>query len=146
MARAYADRITRKVTPTISTAIYAAGDSVGGELAFLIDANQGKIDSLAIYDNDGEAAVLTLYLFDSQPATIADQAAFSVADADRAKLIGIVASGTYNTTAGADIQHGLNIPFNLGSGNTIYGYLVATATPTYTAVDDLTIGLQISLD
>lgn len=142
---------------TVDTNAYTANDVVGGLLTFNV-ANAGGggvIRWASIVDDDNEKAELALYLFDATPTTIADDAAFAPAIADLKKYIGKILFQaadyeTINSNAVAMIGHGvstdlLNIDFNTTNGN-IYGYLVCTATPTYTAVTDLTIRLGIWLD
>ena len=142
---------------TVDTNAYTANDVVGGLLTFNV-ANAGGgglIRWASVVDDDNEKAELTLYLFDQAPTAIADDAAFAPAIADLKKYIGkiLFEAADYQTINGnavAMLGHGvstdfLNIDFNTVDGN-IYGYLVCTGTPTYTAATDLTLRLGVWLD
>jgi hypothetical protein len=136
---------------------YSANDVIGGLLTFDVhNAGGGGIVRWArLVDDDNEKAELTLYLFNSSPTAILDDAAFAPVVADLKNYIGKILFQaadyeTINSNAVALIGHGvstdfLNIDFTTDSGN-LFGYLVATATPTYTAVTDLHISLGLWLD
>lgn len=142
---------------TVGTDAYTANDVVGGLLTFNV-ANAGGggvIRWASIVDDDNEKTELTLYLFSAAPTAIADDAAFAPAIADLKIYIGKILFQaadyeTINNNAVALLGHGastdyLNVDFSTSSGN-IYGYLVCTATPTYTAATDLTVVLGVWLD
>ena len=136
---------------------YSANDVIGGLLTINV-ANAGGggiIRWASVVDDDNEKAELTLYLFRAAPTAIADDAAFAPTVADLKNYIGKILFEaadyqTINSNAVAMIGHGvstdlLNIDFTSLTGF-IYGYLVCTATPTYTAVTDLTVLLGLWLD
>jgi hypothetical protein len=134
-------------------AAYTAGDVVGGMLTFGVAAagaviNGGRIDSLVVTDDDNEKAELTLYLFDSTPTTIADDAAFAPVAADLKNLISktVVAAADFTTVNALAyaIKTGINQVFNTDGKGNIYGYLVCTATPTYAA--DKTLHCQLRIE
>lgn len=132
------------VTPTIDTAIYAANDVVGGLMTFSVPSavNGGVLNSALLVDEDDEKAALTLYLFDAEPTTIADQAAFAPTAADLKKLVCTIGLANYtsiNSLAFCEVPD-INQGF---AADTLYGYLVCVATPEYTAVTDLTAKLMI---
>jgi len=149
-------RIT--VTPTISTAIYAAGDALGGLLTFenarTPFARSGFICGALLKDNSKLNQLIYLVMFDRIFTPTADQAPFSPSDADLANLITIMrfeaadyASFANNSAAmvGFDSLE-INMPFELIEGGTaLYGqlYLGAGMTPTYTAATDLIVDLFI---
>ena len=139
-------RITKALT--ISTSAYTAGDVVGGLLTFDVSgAPEGSLITRALLvDDDNEKAELTLYLFNASPTAIDDAAPFAPVVADLKKLITKVTFAvadyvTVNSNAYA-LKEDLNdmIPANTGS---IYGYLVCTATPTYTATSDLWLAIDL---
>lgn len=144
-------------SPTIDTNAYTANDVVGGLLTFDISnaGGGGVVRWARVVDDDNEKAELTLYLFNAAPTTIADDAAFAPVVADLKNYVGkvlfeVADYETINGNAVAMIGHGVstdlvNIDFPSSSGN-LYGYLVCTATPTYTAATDLTISLGVWLD
>lgn len=135
-------------TPTITAGAYSDGDVVGGLLTFSLAGianNGGFLCTANLTDNDKEAAALRLFLFDDLPATIADNAAFGLTDADNNKCFAIVTLGTYVTLTNTSLAHSdpINKPFVTDKGN-LYGYLVCNgSTPTYTATADLTVTLRI---
>lgn len=135
------------VAPTITAGAYSAGDVVGGLLTFDVSgAPEGSLLTRALLvDDDNEKPELTLYLFNASPTSFADNAAFAPVVADLKKLITKVTFATtdyvtVNSNAYA-LKEDLNdlIPANTGS---IYGYLVCTATPTYTATTDIWLALD----
>lgn len=145
------------VTPTIGVDAYTANDVVGGLLTFNFanSGGGGVVRWARVVDDDDEKAELALYLFNASPTAIADDAAFAPAVADLKKMVGKVLFEaadyeTINSNAVAIIGHGvstdfLNIDFTSASGN-LFGYLVCTGTPTYTAATDLTVTLGVWLD
>lgn len=135
---------------TVDTDAYTANDVVGGLLT--LDAHSiggGLIVDIMLVDEDSAAAPFTLYIFDSKPATIADDAAFAIVIADLRKLIRAVdiAAGDYTTVNSLDYAQktGLNIPFIAQDGN-LYAYLVTTGTPNYTNADALYLRLLVLVE
>lgn len=149
MAYVFDKVIESQVTPTIDDDAYSANDVVGGLLTFNVTSSSGCgiINALRIADDDDEKAALTLYLFNDVPTTIADDAAFAPAIADLKKLIAKIEIAaddytTVNSNAYALIQDLNEVYKAAGTGN-LYGYLVCTATPTYTAATNLTLTLSV---
>jgi hypothetical protein len=125
------------VTITPDTSQYADGDVIGGLLTFSFAAKAGMLVTLIVTENDNEGAVLDLFLFSSEPSTIADNATFAPTFADTQKLLRKIpiAAGDYFTensikVAQIDLQStGSPLPF---SSVTLYGYLVTNgSTPTF---------------
>lgn len=145
----YGNRLVVNVTPTISTSIYAAGDVVGGLMTFPVATagGGGVINQIVITDDDNEKAQATLYIFDAPPTSIADNAAFAPVIADLKLLVAVIAVAsadftTINSNAYA-VKAGINQTYK---GSSLYMYCVCTATPTYTAITDLTFRLTVSAD
>lgn len=146
--------VTISVTPVISTGIYAIGDSIGSLFAFDFTTVAGYvaglwrgavIRALRVFDDDNEKAGCTLYLFKSAPTTVADNAAWAPSYADLKKFSSrvAIATGDYTTVNSNAfvLQEALDI--HLGVSSTVmYGILVATGTPTFSAVSDLTIEID----
>ena len=133
------------VTVTPDTDAYTAGDVVGGLLTFPVmgrNMDGGILQSAVIIDQDSVAAEMTLYLFDAEPSTIADDAAFAPTVADLNKLIRVVtfAAADYVTVNSLDYLVVDDINGVLPK-NQVYGYLVCGATPTFT--NDITIRLMV---
>lgn len=136
------------VTPTITAGAYSAGDVVGGLLTFDVSGASGvfSLKSVRIADDDNEKAACHLYLFNSAPTSIADNAAFAPVIADLKKLVAdvAVASAVFSTLNGnaVALKEALTAIFTVPAGK-LYGYLVCDATPTYTATTDLAIQLTL---
>ena len=135
------------VNITPDTSAYADGDVVGGLLRFDSERGSSAIVSVLVHDDDNEGAVFDLYLFDEEPTTIADNAAFTPTIADLQKRIATIAVDTYATVNSIKVatihlaQTGTIVPF---SGNNLYGYLITNgSTPTYAA--DKTINIRLNV-
>lgn len=141
-------------TPTISTAAYTAKDAVGGLLTFT-DAGRlahgsGIVHAVTIIDKDAEAAELVLVLFDRSFTPTADAAPFDPTDADLANCVGkiTVAASDYqafNDNAVGQVKN-VGLPFQTFADGNLYGQLMCTGTPTYTATSDLVVKLHILQD
>jgi hypothetical protein len=146
----YQEFIKPSVTPTVVLTAYSAEDVVGGLLQFdvsQLSVNGGIINSAILIDEDSQAEPFKLYLFDSLPSTIADDAAFAPTVADLQKLCSVIefAAASYVTVNTFDycIVTDINDVFSTSTGK-LYGYLVANAsTPDYANADTLTITLRI---
>ena len=114
--------------------------------------NSARIRQAHIIDNASEDALLYLVLFDRDFTETADKAVFAVSDADVAHVVAVIEFAvanyaTFNTNSfctmgfvGIDV----NLPVVLVEGGTsLFGQLFAAATPNYTAITDLTVGLVI---
>jgi len=131
-------------------AAYTAGDVVGGLMTFTLPgvAGGGIINSVLLTDDDNEKAEISLYLFDEEPTTIADDAAFAPTAADLKKMIcgPIVFAAADFTTVNSlayAYEGDLNYTFTADGKNQIYGYAVCTATPTYAATKTLHFQMRI---
>ena len=130
----------------VTAGAYSDGDVVGGRIN-LNDlcggGGGGVIRQVLIADDAAQSAVFKLYLYDGQPTSIADNAAFASAMTmeDLEKLVAVIDiaagdivtlnSNTYALKTGLDYAH--------GSGQ-LWAYLVLNgSTPTYAAIDDLTL-------
>jgi hypothetical protein len=136
------------VTFTPDTSAYADGDVVGGLLTFEFSAKTGLIVTVILTEDDNEGAVFDLFLFDSQPSSIADNAAFAPTFADMQKLMRKIeiASADYFTENSikaiqVDLQSsGAPLPFWT---DTIYGYLVTNgATAEFAAAKTVQVRLM----
>lgn len=151
---------THKPTVTISTGIYAAGDSIGGKLT-LSDATRGAgadgkatgvIQTIRLVDQDNEQAEIDVVFFDADPSgtTFTDNGALDVADADMAKIIGYITIAATDYIAFADnavaTKTGLGFAFSLAEGYDLYAAMVVRGTPTYTATTDLALAITVLMD
>ncbi len=135
-------------TPTIDTAIYAAGDAVGGLLTFTnavrFSGGGLRIRKVLLVDKDQEQAPFDLVLFDRTFTNTADQAAFDPTDADLANIVAVVPISVYanfNDNA-VGFSPDLDWPVLL-NGTSLFGQLVTRGTPTFTSSSDLTVILSV---
>lgn len=138
---------------TVDTNAYTANDVMGGLLTFDINLGSGGvIRKVQVIDDDNEKAAMTIWFFDNIPSTIADDAAFAPTIADLKLNIGVVTVlatdyVTTNNNAIATIKD-VNLDYDIEGkvDGKIYAYVVATATPTYTAATDLTLRVTVWSD
>ncbi len=149
------------LTPTVSLSAYTAKDNMGGKLSFLGAGNTDGVASSgvvrsAVLGNAAATALVNtvrLFLFDSDPlsSTFTDAAALDIDDADLSKVVGSIAftvalygdQGVDNTVGGFG---DLYIPYDLGSGTTLYGALQVVGAEDLVADTDITIRLGVQLD
>lgn len=142
-------RIT--LTPTVTAGAYSANDVMGGLLEFPIPRNSsGFVRGVTISTDDGETMACKLHLFVSAPTAFADNAAFAPTFNDltnRFAVIAIAAAdyATINGNAQAIVSTDKSLDFEVQSQPVIYGYLVADATPTFSATTDLAITVTFYL-
>jgi hypothetical protein len=145
-----------QLNPTISAgAAYAAGDALGGRLAFegVVNAagGGGTITKVVISDRDGENPPIDLVLFDQPFTATADNAAFDPSDADLDNCLGYIDIAatdyaTFNDNAVAAKASGLRMPFDfrLAAGaSRLMGQMVIREAITFTAIDDIAITLTV---
>lgn len=137
-------------TVTPGTVAHTAADVVGGLLTFDMAAggakvSGGRIEWAALADDDNEGAALELYLFDSEPTSIAANAAGTLAAADLRRICGQVSFGTADyvtiNSMKACFKRDLQLPF---AADKLYGYLICTGTPTYAAAKTLAVRLGVT--
>jgi hypothetical protein len=145
--------IKSSAVPLLTLAAYVADDCCGALLTFPISTGTGggnrgaTIKRLTITDADVEDAVLSLHLFTASPnANVRTDAAECVQIAADLLLKIVtfpIAAADYQDFAGdsiASYELDTSIVFD---GLNIYGVLQCTGTPTWTAVDDLTVHLIV---
>lgn len=141
------------VTPTVTLAAYTSDDVVGGLMAFKVAPTSGSgiIRSVLCTDAENQKEQYVLYLFDAAPVAIADADPYAPVIADLKKMVGTVtvATGDYTTNnslawalLGGHEDTAMEIYFTTESGN-VYIYAVATDTPDYAAVDDISFTLIV---
>ena len=135
-----------KVTPVVTAGAYSANDVVGGRLEF-VGFRLGTLQSITICDNAAQAVDYIIVFFESQPTDIADNAAADIADADLEKIIyNDSLLDASNKKAFVDnsfvFLYNLDVPMQ-GAGSNIFAYLITTGTPTYAAITDITVTLQV---
>lgn len=151
---AFSNGVTISQTPTITAGAYAAGDAVGGLLTFanaaLVAGGGGVILSAVIIDDAGQDAELELWLFNQTFVAMADNAPWAPAEADLEHLVGIISTEdsaqgwlAAGTPSAVDIE--VSKRFDCAA-TSLYGQLVTRGTPTFVAVDDLTLKLGLLQD
>ena len=149
----YPDSVTNdgkmaSATPVIQAAAYAAGDAVGGKMAFEVARAMGalvRITDIVVLDKGDQSAALNLVLFDRDFTATADNDPFDPSDADMANIVAVlkVAGSDYvSFVDNAVATKELNTMCR-PVGNTLYGQLVSGGTPTYASTSDLTIKLAV---
>ena len=145
--------ITISQTPTVTAAgIYAAGDAVGGLLTFAnaarVSGGGGVIKNMIIIDDDKETGALELWLFNQTFSATADNAPFTVSDADLENCIGVISTVNGDWFAAADNQVAdveASKRYDL-TGTSMFGQLVTRGTQTYTTTTDLTVKIALLRD
>lgn len=139
-------------TPTVTAGAYSANDAVGEKLTFTGCPNDGLIHSVVIVDNSEQGVELDLVLFSQDFTGVADNAAFSVSDADAANVITVIniPIANYKDIGGQKVAvvENKSIPFKLTETTStklgrIYGQLITRGTPTYVATTDITVKLSV---
>ena len=135
-----------KITPVVTAGAYAANDVVGGRLQFS-GFRLGTLQSITICDNAAQAVDYFIVFFESQPTDITDNATFDIADADLDKIIyeEILTSASTRRAFTDNSYHflyNLDVPLK-GAGSDIYAFLITPDTPTYVAITDITVTLQV---
>ena len=82
-----------RVTPTVQNAAYSSGNAIGclQSIKFFRSITQatGLLNNISVSSAGGATTAITLYIFNANPtaSTTTDKVAFSLAAADRSKLI-----------------------------------------------------------
>ena len=133
-------------TPAIDTAIYAAGDLMGGLLTFTDVALAGGLilQTLTLVDQAKQSAAIDLLLFGGNLSgtTLTNNVALDVADADLLTFLGHVSIAAANYAAFNDNSAATLKDIQLflkpaPTTKSLYGVLVSRGTPTYAAATDL---------
>ena len=141
---------TPYITPVISTGIYTTGDALGAVTSFPNVPEHGTIMGFSLIDLDSESAnytVIKLFLFKTEPALVADNAAFDPTDAELSECIGRI---SLTTSTDADVltdntflsKANIGLPYWAQAGR-LYFQLQVIGSPTFTAVTDIKVALGI---
>jgi hypothetical protein len=148
--------IKRSVVPVLQIGgAYAAKDNIGALLTWTIGENAlgagsgATIKRMTITDADAQNEILSLHLFDASPAAAArtdDAECVQVATDLAKKIVTLeVAAADWQVFAGDSIcsyELDTDIVFD---GNDLFGVIEGSGTPTWTAVDDLTVHLILEI-
>lgn len=136
--------ITVTVTPTLTVAgAYIAGDFVGTSATAGVIANAarvagkgGVLESVAVIDGDKQSVAGELWLFDTAVTPPADNAAWTITDADAATVIpgGVIPLSTYYASAlnSVAVARGVALSYTCVA-TSLYFCFVTRGAPTYTS-------------
>lgn len=136
-------------TPTIASGAYASGDMVGTLMTF--DGGAGKtciVQNASLFDLAAQSATLDLIFFKSSITVPADNAAYSVTDADLQQAFGSLQFDTY-TAMGSGRSYafksnlGIAVPLDFSNDEKFYGLLIARGTPNYAGAGKLIVQLGV---
>ena len=131
--------------PGTAAAAYIAGDQFGTLISLTNAARatggSGRITGISFTDGDDLITALDIFFFDDSPTLAADNAPFSISDADADKIIWVARLSFFDDLAlnKVNTQYmGISIPYDL-VGTTLYAAvriqtaytLVATTSPKY---------------
>lgn len=138
-------------TPTVTAGGYTANDVIGGlvKLTFQTAGGWCVLDDIVLVDDADSISSITIHVFNAAPSTIADNAAFAPTEADLQKKVAKVVMTAFDTE-GSDrwgqaapniIKKQIALP-----NNALWFYIVATAAPTFGAIDDLYIRVSVLVE
>lgn len=150
----YADTIIANPVLTVA-GLYAIGDYVGTSgvpisfaNALRLPGGTGFVFSALLVDKTLQSKALELWLFSESVTPPADNAAWTISDADAAKCVGVIPFSTYYASALNSVSpvDKVGVQFELPAGvTTLYGCLVARAAGTWASLD-LIVKLSIAQD
>ena len=128
------------LTVASAAAAYASGDLVGAELTItnIARANglTGKITGVTLIDYAAQSVAGELWITDTAVAEPADNAAWTITDAEAATVIAVIPFALYYNSALNSIAPvgNLSIPFKCTAGvRSLYCCFVTRGAPTYIA-------------
>lgn len=146
-----------QVALTVQAAAYATGELIGGKNT-LVGAGRfkngtGVIQSLTLVDQANQKVPIDLVVFNADPSntTFTENGALDVADADMAKITGVISILASDYVSFADnavaSRQGIGQVFqSTEADGDLYFALVSRGAPTYAATTDLIIKFGILQD
>lgn len=146
----------KRVTLTVDTSAYAAGDQVGPASTKLLDLTipiQGvtRLVSVKVIDKSKQKAALDIMFFNSLPTnTTVDNAALDISDTEMVnKFVGLISVATAdykdlanNSVAAVVLPNGMPMRATTNTaspaGKSLWFTVCSRGTPTYTSASDLT--------
>jgi hypothetical protein len=129
---------------------YTADTIIGGLLRFDVPsaAAGGLIAGALLVDAANQQAACTLYLFNAEPTTLADGAEPDFTTADARKLVAALDFSSYQTVNDGTNNRAYALLSDVNrvfgtSGGALWGYLVTSGTPTFSAAADLSVRLTV---
>ena len=131
---------------TIATTAYTAGDQLGTILEFTSMApseGYGKILGLTHLDDAGLHLGIEAFFFDRSVTLAADNAAFTVSDANAAFCLGslVIPGGSTMTDNRISTLSDINMLYKCNATSLFVAYKTLNAHTFYTAIDDLHLTL-----
>lgn len=143
---------TYTITPTVTAGAYVAGDNVGGLLTFPNSSRAvgggGVIKDVIIIDDAGQDAEMELWLFDQTFTAGADNAPWAPVEAELHNLMTVITTADIDyMAAGTPSVVVVEVAKRFDCvGTSLFGRLVTRGTPTFAAVDDVTVKLMYLQD
>ncbi len=142
-------------TITNGTSAFAAGDTMGTAVAFSnATSGSGKTGHLiraVCFDPSDQGQDIYLWLFNASVTPSADNAAFSLSDADLLKTVGVVTFTDWYDATNGQVSVGRLTPaghplaIQTVGAATLYGVAQSQGTGTY-ATASISFGLQVARD
>ena len=120
---------------------YAAGDAMGFPFAIPTMRN---LKQIVVIDDAKQITSVDIVFFNNTFVETADSAAFAISDADAEKLVGYITVGGTGANKALANNTVMVLPFTtlppqFSNTGKMYAQLIAVGTPTFTAIDNLTI-------
>ena len=142
------------VTPTVNTSAYTANYEVGGLMTFASvvgTVGSGLLQSVRLNCKSTQTTTFKLFLFNTNPAntTWTDHAAPAIVATDVPSIIEVVYLTTAESGLGTHTFYSVDSigkSFVIPSGNSLYGVLTTTGTPTFASNSDISVTLNVIQD
>ncbi len=132
------------IQPTVDTDAYTAGDAVGTKQQITGAPASGIIRSIVISDDSDQDINLNCWFFDSEPAGIADDAAFALTDADADRVITMILMDTrYDGVNNRVFVENPNIYYRTLADGDLWFQLEDVGTHNFGTATDLTVRFYI---
>lgn len=128
---------------TVDTAIMAATDALGTKVSFAVP-DGGVVRGVVLSDLDDDTFTANVWFFRSEPAGIATNAVFTLADADQELVQGVALfPAAFDATNGQVRFVQCNIPYRTDGGVLWVQCALASGTPTFGVATDVKLKLMI---
>lgn len=120
---------------------YVAGDQFGGLVSLTgaarASGGTGVITGVAVQSFSAVLGALDVVFFDSTVTLAADSAAFTLSDADSAKVIAVVPlAGAYTLSTNRIAQiYNISVPYLCNGSTTLFAGIIARSSATFVASD-----------
>lgn len=140
-----------KPSVTVSTSAYSANFVMGGKLTLTgigrANSRPPRLTGVKLDTDTVQTQTFLVYLFSSDPSnsTFTDRATFTLASADRAKVMGVVRLNDIIADGGGSVHQALDLNrvLDLGAATAAYAVIVTTGAATFGASTDVTVEFQV---